>query len=149
MKKILVIAAVVLQSAFAQAPEWVDNPGSFSNEYFVGVGVAKDSKVDKARDKSAKKARTGIEKMLKEKYPKKDIKTAMASFTVESYYQDPSTKYYYALGLLPIETLDKNYAAQKKMNRARGAAMDAVSMLNAQTKNPDVVIMGVDEDTED
>lgn len=131
---------------YAQKPAWVDNPGTYASENFVGVGVAKDSKPDKAREKAEKKAKAGIEKILQKKYAKKDIKAAMVSARIESYWQDPTTKYYYAVALLPIETIDKNYAAQKKADKARSGAMNALKMLNAQTSDPDVTVMKVDED---
>lgn len=134
------------ETTYAQKPAWVDNPGTYAAENFVGVGVAKDSKADKAREKAEKKAMAGIEKILKKKYAKKDIKAAMASARVESYWQDPTTKYYYALVLLPIESIDKNYAAQKKADKARSGAMNALKMLNAQTGDPDVAVMKVDEE---
>lgn len=134
------------ETTYAQKPAWVDNPGTYASENFVGVGVAKDSKADKAREKAEKKAKAGIEKILKKKYAKKNIKAAMASVRIESYWQDPTNKYYYALALLPIETIDKNYAAQKNADKARSGAMNALKMLNAQTSDPDVVVMKVDEE---
>lgn len=150
VSKILFVSVLacffLMNSAYAQKPSWVDNPGTYAAENFVGVGVAKDNKPDKARDKSEKKAKAGIEQMLKKKYPKKDIKTAMASVKMESYWQDPTTRYYYALALLPIETIDKNYAGQKKADKARSGAMDALKRLNAQTADPDVVVTKVEED---
>lgn len=134
-------------SVFAQKPTWVDNPGSYSAENFVSVGVAKDSRPDKAKEKAEKKSKAALEKLLRNKYPKKDVKGAMTSLRFEAYYQDPATKYYYVLALIPIETLDKDYAKQKMMDRNRSAAMGAVAMLNAQTKkDPDVIIVRVDEE---
>lgn len=135
-------------NAYAQKPGWVDNPGMYSAENFVGVGVAKDNKPDQARDKSAKKAKAGIEQVLKSKYSKKDIKAAMASARIEAYWQDPVSKYYYAIALLPIETIDKSYASQKKADKARTGAMDALKRLNAQTNDPDVIVVKVDDEIE-
>ena len=134
-------------NSFAQKPAWVDNPGVFASENFVGVGVAKDSKVDKARAKAEKKAIAGIDKILKKKYPKSDVKKAMTSVKIESYWQDPVNKYYYALALLPIENIDKAYATQKKADKTRATAMSALKMLNEQTSDPDVVIMKVDDES--
>lgn len=142
------LSCFLLQSnTYAQKPAWVDNPGVYASENFVGVGIAKDSKVDKARDKAEKKAKAGIEKILKSKYPKKDVKTAMSSIKIESYWQDPATKYYYALALLPIELIDKNYAAQKRADKTRAAAMGALKIMNAQSSDSDVSIMKIDDET--
>ncbi len=143
------LSAFFVSALYAQKPAWVDNPGVYSSENFVGVGVAKDSKADKARTKAEKKAIAGIEKILKNKYAKADIKKAMTGVRIESYWQDPTNKYYYALALLPIETIDKGYAAQKKADKARSGAMSALKMLNAQTSDPDVVIIKADDESED
>lgn len=146
----LLLASVCVAPVFAQRPAWVDNPGSYSNEYFVGVGVAKDKKEDKGREKAEKKAFAALQKLLKNKYSKKEVKQAMKSFRVESFYTDGKKNYHYALGLLPMESIDKEYAAQKKMDRARSAAMNAAAAMNAQFEsNPDVLIMGVDEEIGD
>ncbi|MBL7961031.1 hypothetical protein JNL27_12420 [bacterium] len=150
LAKLLCVGAILCYfaqtNAYAQKPSWVDNPGIYSSENFVGVGVAKDSKADKARAKAEKKAIAGIEKILKNKYPKKEIKSSMSSIRIESYWQDPMTKYYYVLALLPMEAIDKNYAAQKKADKARSSAMSALKMLNAQTADPDVAVIKVDDD---
>ena len=150
IKKITLLAVLlcvfVLMNANAQKPSWVDNPGIYSAENFVGLGIAKDNKPDKARAKAEKKAKAGIEKVLKSKYPKKEIKSSMSSVKIESYWQDPTTKYYYALALLPIEAIDKGYAAQKKADKVRSNAMNALKMLNAQTTDPDVAVMKVDDE---
>ncbi len=132
----------------AQKPAWVDNPGIYSAENFVSIGVAKDSKADKARLKSEAKAKKGIEKILKNKYQEKEIKTAMAGLKYEAYWLDPATKYQYCLALLPIQTIDKKYASEKNLQKAKSSAMDASKMLNEMTKDPDIIIIRVEDDNE-
>lgn len=141
-------ALVWSSEVLAQKPGWVDDPGSYATDHFVAVGVAKDKKADKAREKAEKKARNGIESMIRKKYPKKDVKAAMAHVLMESYWLDPATGYQYALALLPMENIDKDYSARKKADKARNSAMGAIQMLNATTRDPDVVVVEVDEGEE-
>ncbi len=148
MKTLTLIIAIALVSnsdGFAQKPEWVDNPGAYAAEYFVSVGIAKDKKVDKAREKAEKKALQGIEKVLKSKYKDKEIKEAKPSIRTEAFWQDPANGYYFCLSLLPREAIDKNYAAKKKFEKAKASALDATDNLNMQFKD-DVIIINVDED---
>lgn len=135
-----------VSTLWAQKPEWVDTPGIFANENFVAVGVAREKKPDKAREKSEKKATKGLETILKKKYPKKDIKTAMAHATIHATWRDDDNRITYALALLPIEKIDKEYAAQKNMDKARGSAMHAIKMLQEQTRDDDVVVVDDDEE---
>lgn len=144
-----IIGALILfstTSLFAQKPEWVDTPGIFAGEHFVAVGVAREKKADKAREKSEKKATKGLESILKKKYPKKDIKSAMAHAYIHATWRDEDNRVTYALALLPIEKIDKEYAAQKNMDKARGSAMNAIKMLQEQTKDEDVVVVDDEEE---
>lgn len=148
MKTLTLIVLAALFSgidAFAQKPDWVDNPGMYSSEYFVAIGIAKDKKVDKAREKSEKKATKGMEKMLKAKYKNNEIKKAMPSVRFESYWQDPDTKYYYCLALMPKEAIDKNFAVKKNFEKAKSSALDATDDLKRQTQD-DVIIINPDEE---
>jgi hypothetical protein len=148
MKTLTLIMVIALLSgidAFAQKPEWVDNPGTYAAEYFVSIGIAKDKKVDKAREKSEKKATKGMEKMLKNKYKKDEIKKAMPSVKYESYWQDAASGYYYCLALMPKEAIDKQYKIKKNFEKAKSSALDATEDLNAQFKD-DVIIINIDED---
>lgn len=148
MKSLTLIIAIALVSstdAFSQKPEWVDNPGVYAAEYFVSLGIAKDKKVDKAREKAEKKSIKGMEKVLKGKYKDKEIKAAKPSIRTEAFWQDPDNGYYYCLTLLPREAIDKNYAAKKKFEKAKSSALDATDNLNMQFKD-DVIIINVDED---
>jgi hypothetical protein len=150
MRTLILIAFMVFlinTDGYTQKPEWVDNPGIYANENFVGVGIAKDKKVDKAREKAEKKAKKGVEKILKNKYKDKEIKKAMPALKFESYWQDPETKYYYCLALLPKEEIDKNYATKKKFEKAKSSAMDATDELKLQTSE-DIIIINVDDEEE-
>lgn len=149
MKKLALMCVVIAGSLFAQKPDWVNNPGTFAAENFVAVGVAKNDKLDKAKEKAESKAMKGIEKMLKNKYKNKDIKPALASMRIHATWQDPSTKYFYALALLPIEAIDKEYAGQKKLEKAKSSAMSATKMLMGMTNDPDVIIIKVEEGNEE
>ncbi len=142
----LILSVIYLSDGMAQKPAWADNPGTYAYENFVAIGIAKDKKVDKAREKAEKKARKGIESLLSKKYGEKDVKKAMASLKFDSYWLDPATKYSYCLALLPIEAIDKNYAAQKNLLKAKASALDAVKMLNEMNKDPDIIIIRVEED---
>jgi hypothetical protein len=139
---------VVSNVVYSQKPNWVDNPGVYAFENFVSIGIAKDSKLDKARSKAEKKAKKGIEKILKNKYQDKEIKAAMSSLKFEAYWEDPATKYHYCLALLPIESIDKKYASEKGLQKAKSSAMEAYKMLNQQTKDPDVIIVKIEDDNE-
>ncbi len=130
---------------FAQKPDWVDNPGIYAAENFVSVGIAKDKKVDKAREKAEKKAYKGMEKMLKGKYKDKEIKAAKSSIRTESFWQDPNNGYYYCLALLPKEAIDKNYAIKKNFEKAKASALDATEDLNRQFKD-DIMILNVEDE---
>ncbi len=136
----------IIPNSYGQKPAWVDNPGSYAYENFVAIGIAKDSKPDKAREKSQKKVSKGIQKILKNKYSEKDIKKAIASLRFEAYWLDPASKYTYCLGLLPIESIDKNYAVQKNLLKAKASALDATKMLNDMNKDPDIIIIRAEED---
>ncbi len=144
MRLFLVCVLCAVSSAVAQKPDWVDNPGMYAGENFVVVAVVKEKKVDKARDKAEKKAKKGLETLLKQKYPKKDVKSSLAHARIEAYWTE--SEYTYALGLLPLEAIDKNYAAQKKMDMARGTALNAAKMLNEQAKDSDVLVMDAEDD---
>lgn len=136
----------IAMDGFAQKPAWVDEPGALAADNFVSIGIAKDKKPDKARNKAEKKARQGIEGLLKKKYPKKDIKSALTQIRLSEYWLDPSTGYQYVLALLPMESIDKDYATRKKAERAKNSAMGAIQMLNATVKDPDIVVIAVDEE---
>ncbi len=141
----LVMVFLISAESYSQKPDWVDNPGIYAGENFVGVGIAKDKKVDKAREKAEKKAAKGVEKILKNKYKDKEIKKAMPSLKIEAYWQDPETKYYYCLALLPKETIDKNYATKKNFEKAKASALDASEELKIQTSD-DFMILNVDDE---
>ncbi|MBX7150297.1 DUF1349 domain-containing protein [bacterium] len=143
--RMVLLSLVIAGSLLAQKPDWVNNPGTFAAENFVAVGVAKNDKLDKAKEKAESKAMKGIEKMLKNKYKNKDIKPALASMRIHATWQDPATKYFYALALLPIEAIDKDYAGQKKLDKAKSSAMSATKMLMGMTNDPDVVIIKAEE----
>ncbi len=146
--RLLLLIAIVLSGspALGQKPAWVDNPGTYAGENFVAVGIAKHSRVDQARTSAEKKARKAIDKLLKSKYEGKDIKTAMASLRMEAYWQDPATKYYYVLALMPFEAIDKEYGAMKKAEKAKSSAMGAIQMMQSMLKDPDVIVVSVDEE---
>lgn len=146
MKRMIGLMLLCAPGLFAQKPEWVDTPGIFAGENFVAVGVAREKKTDKAREKSEKKATKGIESILKKKYPKKDIKSAMAHSYIHATWRDDDNHVTYVLALLPIETIDKEYAAQKNMDKARGSAMNAIKVLQEQTKDEDVIVVDDEED---
>lgn len=148
MKSISLFISLMVLSAsiYAQKPQWVDNPGMYAYENFVAIGIAKDNKADKVREKAEKKVVMGITKLLKKKYKDSEIKKALVSLRYEAYWTDPATKYTYCLGLLPIETIDKNYAAQKNLLKAKASALDAVKMLNEMNKDPDIVIIRAEEE---
>jgi hypothetical protein len=149
MRNGLVLLLLISASAVAQKPAWVQNPGTYAADNFVAVGIAKDSKLDKAKAKAESKARNGIEGLLKNKYDKKEIKAAMASLKMQAYWQDPMTSYYYVLALLPFDAIDKDYKAQKQAEKTKSSAMGALKMLNAMTSDPDVVIIKVDMNNDD
>ncbi len=148
MKTLTLFAIIMMLSgldSFAQKPEWVDNPGTYANEYFVSIGIAKDKKVDKAREKSEKKATKGMEKMLKGKYKKDEVKKAMPSVRYEAYWQDPVNGYYYCLALMPKEAIDKQFAIKKNFEKAKASALDATEDLNTKFKD-DIIVTSEDEE---
>jgi len=146
MRILALMLVFTASSVLAQQPEWVDTPGMFAQENFVSVGVAREKKIDKGREKSEKKALKGLQNLLKKKYPKKDIESSMAFASIHATWRDEENKATYALALLPIEKIDKEYAAQKNMDKARGSAMNAVKMLQEQTKDDDVIVVEDDDE---
>lgn len=142
---IIAFLGMICSETFAQKPDWIDTPGIYAAENFVSVGIAKDKKIDKAREKAEKKALKGMEKVLKGKYKDKEIKSAKSSIRIEAFWQDPSNGYYYCLALLPREAIDKNYATKKKFEKAKTSAFDATEDLNKAFQD-DIMIMNVDDE---
>ena len=140
MKTMLMLPIVfflVSGLSHAQKPDWVDNPGQFSEEYFTAIGLEDDVDTDDAREDAEKEARKAMEKTLRGQYDKDLVKQAMAHAFVHGYWDDPDSDYSYALLLLKREKIDQTLKAEKGFTKSKSSALDAVKDLRDVTADDD------------
>lgn len=121
-----------VSSLFAQRPDWVDNPGDYKDDYFVVVGIDKNKKEGKAREKAEEDGRKNLADQLKKHYNKDEVKKARAHMFAEAFWYDQDTHYAYALILLPKEKIDKSFMSKKSFESTKGSALDAMKNLGEE-----------------
>lgn len=121
-------------SLFAQRPDWVDNPGDFKDSYFVVVGIAKNKKEGKAREKAENEGRKDLASQLKKHYNKDEVKKAKAHMFAEAFWYDQDARTAYALILLPKEKIDKSFMSKKSFKSAKESALEAMDNLGEETE---------------